>query len=115
MQNYDGETLVTDERESQKHASNLKTHIQAAREIFPNGSVYAGSVVGTVIGDGKDDIEMNRMIQDFGSVMGMDEHRRRQINAWRTEDPVPESMVDPFVSPVFVALTNTYSGGRRGQ
>lgn len=101
VQSSEGETLVANQTEIQTHAANLKTHIQAAREIFTTGSVYAGSVAGTVMGDDKDDAEIDRVTRDFGSAVGMDEHRRRQINDWRGRAPTVEGISNTLIDISF--------------
>lgn len=81
-QDLDGNTIVADESDEKKHIQHIEEYIQTAGVILSNGSVYAESVTGTVVGNFAD---VTNLPGTFGSVLGVN-------NGW-----------PPFATPLQVA------------
>ena len=87
-QDLSGSSIVADESDKKNHIQHIEEYIQTAETILSNGSVYAESVTGTVVGDSAD---VTNLPETFGSVLGMNDAQRRRIHQWLPGEQMPES------------------------
>lgn len=102
-QDLDGNTIVADESDKKNHIKHIEEYIQTAEVILSNGSVYAESVTGTVIGDSAD---VTNLSGTFGSVLGMNDAQRRRVNQWLPAEQIPESTLSTLFHDHFSTHSN---------
>lgn len=89
-----GNTIVADELDEKNHIKHMEEYIQTAEVIFSNASIYSESVAGTVVGHSTD---VANLVEKFGSVLGMNDTQRRQVNEWLPGEKIPKGRLSTFI------------------